>query len=121
MTPYEHLREEVVTIRAELGAAHVATLRLGALLDQINAGCQDAVAALGAAEGSGSRHRRLTLLEARQLRVRLQAVVHDQRAALERSLLLREEATAIIARCARRREAALAIIAQLLACENRVP
>jgi hypothetical protein len=121
MAPYEHLNEEVVAIRAELRAALVTTLRLGALLDQINAGCQDTVAALSAAEGSGTRHRSLTLREAQQLRVHLQGIVHDQRAALEQGRRLRDEATAIIARCARRREAALAIIAQHLACENRVP
>jgi hypothetical protein len=107
------LAAEVLSIRAELGVVNVASLRLGALLDQIHAASADADAALDAADEGGARRRGLTPYEAWSMCLRLQALVRSQRTALEQGQMLRDEARARLARCARRLEAAQERVDQL--------
>jgi hypothetical protein len=109
---YDDLAEEVLSIGAELGAVNVASLRLGALLDQITAASAHAAAALAAADDGGARRRGLTPYEAWSLCVRLQALIRDQDTSLEKGRRLRDEARARLARCGRRIEAAQARIDQ---------
>jgi hypothetical protein len=102
-TPYERLAEAVLIIEADLRVAHVAALRVDAVLDQVGAACRDACDAIDLLDAPASPHH-LTVAEARQLGALTHALLQRQQAMLEQGRRVRDEARARIERCARRLE-----------------
>jgi hypothetical protein len=117
---FDKLQAEVRSLQAEIESAQTLAWRVDAVLDQIDAARQDAAAVLGvlatpAAEGG------LTLAERRRLCDSTHTLLKHHRALFEQGRLLRDQARAKIARCARRIDAARARVDQLITTGDGAP
>jgi hypothetical protein len=117
--PYDDLAEDVLSLAAELRAVNVASLRLGAVLDQSAAATAHAAEAMSAHDEADGRA--LTAAEMRRFCDGMHAVLQHQHALLEHGRLLRDDARARVARCALRLEAAQSRIDQLRTGDDHRP